>query len=70
MPCFSATFLKRRHQQLLVVGGDVGALEHRRDLELAGRDLVVAGLGRDAELEQLALGVQHEASTRSGIAPK
>ena len=26
-----------------------------------GRDLVVAGLGRDAELEQLALGVHHEA---------
>ena len=53
--------LEGRHQQLLVVGGDVGALEHRRDLELAGRDLVVAGLGGDAELEELALGVHHEA---------
>ncbi len=53
--------LERRHQQLLMVGGDVGPLEHRRDLELAGRDLVVAGLGRDAELEQLTLGVHHEA---------
>ena len=52
--------LQGDHQQLLVVGGDVGALEHRRDLELAGRDLVVAGLGRDAELEQLALGLEHE----------
>ena len=61
MPCFLATRLERRHQQLLVVGGDVGALEHRRDLELAGRDLVVPGLGRDAELEQLTLGVHHEA---------
>ena len=61
MPCFLATLLQRGHQQLLVVGRDVGALEHRRDLELAGGDLVVPGLGRDAELEQLALGVHHEA---------
>ena len=53
--------LEGRHQQLLMVGGDVGPLEHRRDLELAGGDLVVPGLGRDAELEQLALGVHHEA---------
>ena len=51
---------ERRHQQLLVIGGDVGPLEHRRDLELAGGDLVVAGLGGDAELEQLTLGVHHE----------
>ena len=53
--------LEGRHQQLLVVGRDVRALEHRRDLELAGRDLVVPGLGRDAQLEQLPLGVHHEA---------
>ena len=53
--------LEGRHQQLLVVGGLIGALEHRRDLELPGRDLVVAGLGGDAELEELALGVHHEA---------
>ena len=66
MPCFLATRLKRRHQQLLVVGGHVGALEHRRDLELAGRDLVVPGLGRDAELEQLALAVHHEAEHALG----
>ena len=57
--------LEHRHQQLLVVGGDVGALEHRGDLELPGRDLVVAGLGRDAELEQLALGVDHERRARA-----
>ncbi len=60
MPCFLAIGLEHGHQQLLVVGGDVGPLEHRGDLELAGGDLVVAGLGRDAELEQLALGVHHE----------
>ena len=58
MPCFCGHPLQRHHDQLLVVGGDVGALEHRGQLELAGRDLVVAGLGRDAELEQLALGVR------------
>ena len=60
MPCFWATRFRIDHEQLLVVGRHVGALEHRGQLELAGRDLVVAGLGRDAELEQLALGVEHE----------
>ena len=40
--------------------GDVGPLEHQGDLELARRDLVVPRLGRDAELEQLALGVHHD----------
>lgn len=44
-----------------MVGRDVGPLEHRRDLELAGCHLVVPRLGRDAELEQFALGVHHEA---------
>ena len=53
--------LERGHHQLLVVGGLVGPLEHRRQLELAGRDLLVAGLGRDAELEQLALAIHHVA---------
>ena len=60
MPCCLATVRKSRHQHLLVVGGEVGALEDGRDLELAGGDLVVAGLGRDAELEERALGVVHE----------
>gem|GEM_PF-6284611 len=49
------------HQQLLMVGGDVGPLEHRRDLELARRYLIVPGLGGNTELEQLTLGVHHEA---------
>ena len=60
MPCFCGHPLQRRHQELLVVGGHVGPLEHRGQLELARGHLVVPGLGRDAELEQLALGVQHE----------
>ena len=47
------------HRQLLVVGADVRVLEDRRDLVLAGRDLVVAGLDRHAELDQLALGLEH-----------
>ena len=40
------------------------------DLELAGSDLVVAGLGRDAELEQLALGVEHERQHPLGDGPE
>ncbi len=52
--------LHGRHQQLLVVGGHVGPLEHGGQLELARGHLVVAGLGRDSQLEQLPLGVEHE----------
>ncbi len=51
--------LHRQHRQVLVVGADVGVLEHRRDLVLVGRDLVVAGLDRHAELGQLALDLEH-----------
>ena len=40
------------HRDLLVVGPDVRLLEDRRELVLAGGDLVVAGLDRDAELER------------------
>src|SRR5437870_3750506 len=47
------------HGQHLVVGGQVGVLEERRDLVLAGGDLVVPGLDRHAQLEQLGLAVGH-----------
>ncbi len=52
--------LQRLHQQLLVVGADVGVLEDRRDLVLRRRDLVMAGLDRDAELPHLQFGLHHE----------
>ncbi len=48
------------HQQLLVVGADVGVLEDRRDLVLRRRDLVVAGLDRDAELPHFQFRLHHE----------
>jgi hypothetical protein len=44
-----------------VIGREVCAFEHRRDLELAWSHLVVPGLGRNAKFEQLPLGVHHEA---------
>src|SRR5664279_1651038 len=58
--------LVRRHQQLLVVGRNVRALEHRGDLELSWCDLVVPGLRGDAELEQLTFGIHHEAEHSLG----
>ena len=58
-PYLSAVLLDHLHRQVLVIGGQVGVLEDRGDLVLAGGDLVVAGLDRDAELEQLVLGVGH-----------
>src|ERR1700740_3002600 len=52
--------LQRNHHELLMVGREVGILEHRRELELARRDLVVARLGWNSELEQLAFALEHE----------
>ena len=61
MPYFSATRLQRDHD---AAADDrcarLAGLEHRRDFVLAGRDFVVARLDRDAELEQLALALEHE----------
>ena len=51
---------QHRHDQLLVIGGHVGGLIHRRDLELTRSHLIVAGLGRHAEPIELLLDVLHE----------
>ena len=48
------------HRHHLVIGGDVGVLEDRRDFELAGRDLVVPRLERHADAIELALDFHHE----------
>ncbi len=59
-PVLARHLLHDLHRQLLVVGADVRVLEDRRDLVLAGSDLVVPGLDRHAELRQLVLEV-HDA---------
>ena len=51
--------LQRLHHHHLVIGGDVRVLEHRRNLVLARRDLVVARLHRHAALVQLGLHLHH-----------
>ena len=43
-----------------MVSREVAVLEHRRQLELPRRHLVVPRLGRNPELEQLALALEHE----------
>ena len=50
----------RLHRHHLVIGGEIGVLEYRRDLVLAGRDLVVARLHRHADLIELRFHVRHE----------
>ena len=52
--------LERDHHQLLMIGRQVGRLEDRRDFVLRRGHFVVPRLDRNAELEQLALGFQHE----------
>ena len=63
--------LHRLHRHHLVIGGDVGALEDRRDFVLRRRDFVVARLDRHADTCRAR--IRHSAmnaSTRSGIDPK
>ena len=48
------------HDHHVVVDGEVQVLEHRRELELGGRDLVVPRLRRDAELPEALLDLGHE----------
>ena len=59
-PVFRRHPLQRLHHHHLVVGGDVGVLEHRRNLILARRDFVVARLHRHAHAVELGLGLVHE----------
>ena len=51
---------QRLHDEHVVVDGEVELLEHRRELELRGGHLVVAGLGGDAQAPELALHILHE----------
>ena len=53
-------FFHRFHRQLVVVGGDVGGGEDRGQFMLRRCNLVVLGLGGDAELPQLHIQVGHE----------
>ena len=50
----------RLHRHHLMIGGEVGVLEDRRDLVLARRHFVVPRLHRHADLVQLGLDVGHE----------
>ena len=48
------------HDEHVVIDGEVQVLEHRRQLELRGRDLVVARLRGDAEPPETVLDFGHE----------
>ncbi len=66
MPCFLATVLNTVisscwWSEAMLARSNIGAISN-----CAGRDLVVAGLGGDAELEELTLGVHHEAQHALG----
>ena len=51
--------LQRLHRHHLMIGGDVGALEDRRDFVLPRRHLVVPRLDRHADLVELGFGFGH-----------
>ena len=56
----SGDALHQLHGELIVVGGDVDGGEDRRQLVLCGSDLIVLGLGIDAQLPQLLVQLRHE----------
>ena len=51
--------LHHLHGQLVVIHGDISRLKNRCKLMLAGSNLVVLGLGRNAELPELLIQVVH-----------
>jgi len=59
-PVALGDLLEHFHGQLVVVGCDVGGGEDRREFVLCGRNLVVLGLGGDAEFPQLHIQILHE----------
>jgi hypothetical protein len=69
-PYFCATRLQRLHDELLVVGGDVGLLEDRRDLVLAGATSLWRVFTGTPSLNSSRSTSSMNASTRSGMAPK
>ena len=48
------------HDQLIVIRGQVGRLEHGRDFVLAGRGFVMAGAHRHPQTEQSVFHIHHE----------
>ena len=59
-PVFTGDLFHRLHHQLILVGSDVGDGEDGRQFMLAGRDLVVTGLGEDAEFPQFLIEILHK----------
>jgi hypothetical protein len=43
-----------------MIGRKIGVLDYRSKFKLTGRHFIVAGLGGNPELEELALGLEHE----------
>ncbi len=60
----------RHHDELLMIRRDVALLEHRGELELTWRDLVVPRLCGDTELEELVLRLDHERKDPLGNRPE
>ena len=52
--------LEGLHHEMVLVGRDVRHAVDRRELELVRRDLIVLGLGRDADLPEFLVHLDHE----------
>ena len=61
---------QRLHDRLLMVGRDVRVFVERRDLVLTGSHLIVPGLHRHAELEEISLGLEHAGEHPLGDGPE
>ena len=62
--------LHHRHEQHVVVYGQVGFLEYRGQFKLVGSDLVVARLTGDAQFESHDFQLAHEGSHALGYGPE
>ena len=60
MPWRSGHLLHHLHGQLVVIRGNIGGGVNRRQLVLRGGDLVMLGLGQNAQLPQLVVQLVHK----------
>ncbi len=69
-PCFLARLLHDVHDELVVVGGDVGRGVDAGELVLGGGDLVVLGLGGTPSFQSSSSSSRMKAATRGLMVPK
>ena len=66
----TGNFSHYRHQQQIVIVGQIGLFKNRGKFELIGSHLVVTGLDRNAQLQAFVFEIGHESDDPRGDRPE